>query len=144
MRVQNVVLLRVQTINKTYMKKSLFINICIMLVCGLFIFFSINECVNAFTGVQVLDGCSILSPGQQEALQYVWTAIRIVTPVLLVILITKDMVQAVMAGEEKQIKEAQSNAVKRIIVGIIIMFVPTIVNLILDLMGKGLDTCGIK
>ena len=53
------------------MKKSLFINICIMLVCGLFIFFSINECVNAFTGVQVLDGCSILSPGQQEALQYV-------------------------------------------------------------------------
>ena len=45
---------------------------------------------------------------------------------------------------EKQIKEAQSNAVKRIIVGIITMFVPTIVNLILDLMGKGLDTCGIK
>ena len=73
-----------------------------------------------------------------------WTALRVVTPVLLVILITKDMVQAVMAGEEKQIKEAQSNAVKRIIVGIIIMFVPTIVNLILDLMGKGLDTCGIK
>ena len=73
-----------------------------------------------------------------------WTALRAVTPVLLVVLITKDMVQAVMAGEEKQIKEAQSNAVKRIIVGIIIMFVPTIVNLILDLMGKGLDTCGIK
>ena len=55
-----------------------------------------------------------------------------------------DLGKAVMAGEEKQIKEAQSNAVKRIIVGIIIMFVPTIVNLILDLMGKGLDTCGIK
>ena len=67
------------------MKKSLFINICIMLVCGLFIFFSINECVNAFSGVQVLDGCSILSPGQQEALQYVWTAIRIVTPVYLLL-----------------------------------------------------------
>lgn len=41
-----------------------------------------------------------------------WTALRVVTPVLLVVLITKDMVQAVMAGEEKQIKEAQSNAVK--------------------------------
>jgi hypothetical protein len=115
-----------------------------MLVCGLFIFFSINECVNAFSGVQVLDGCSVLSPGQQEALQYVWTAIRVVTPILLVVLITKDMVQAVMAGEEKQMKEAQSNAIKRIVIGIIIMFVPTIVNLILDLMGKGLDTCGIK
>lgn len=106
--------------------------------------FSINECVNAFSGVQVLDGCSVLSPNQQKVLQSVWTALRVVTPVLLVVLITKDMVQAVMAGEEKQIKEAQSNAVKRIIVGIIIMFVPTIVNLILDLMGKGLDTCGIK
>ena len=92
----------------------------------------------------VLDGCSVLSPGQQEALQYVWTAIRVVTPILLVVLITKDMVQAVMAGEEKQMKEAQSNAIKRIVIGIIIMFVPTIVNLILDLMGKGLDTCGIK
>lgn len=126
------------------MKKSLFINICIMLVCGLFIFFSVNECVNAFSSVQILDGCSVLSPNQQKVLQSVWTALRVVTPVLLVVLITKDMVQAVMAGEEKQIKEAQSNAVKRIIVGIIIMFVPTIVNLILDLIGKGLDTCGIK
>lgn len=128
------------------MKKSLFINICIMLVCGLFIFFSVSECVNALTGVQLLtsDGCSILSSDQKEALQYVWTALRIVTPVLLVVLIMKDMLQAVTAGDEKKIKEAQSNAIKRIVVGVIIMFVPTIVNLILDLMGGNLDTCGIK
>ena len=115
-----------------------------MLVCGLFIFFSVNECVNAFSSVQVLDGCSVLSPNQQKDLQLAWTALWVVTPVLLVVLITKDMLQAVIAGEEKQIKEAQSRAIKRIIVGVIIMFVPTIVNLILDLMGKGLDTCGIK
>ena len=70
--------------------------------------------------------------------------IKIVIPIIIVILAMLDLGKAVMAGEEKQIKEAQSNAVKRIIVGIIIMFVPTIVNLILDLMGKGLDTCGIK
>lgn len=126
------------------MKKSLFINICIMLVCGLFIFFSVSECVNAFSNVQVLDGCSVLSENQRNDLQLVWTALRIVTPVLLVVLIMKDMIQAVTAGEEKQIKEAQSNAIKRIIVGIIIMFVPTIVNLILDLIGNNLDTCGIK
>ena len=70
--------------------------------------------------------------------------IKIVIPIIIVILAMLDLGKAVMAGEEKQIKEAQSRAVKRIIVGIIIMFVPTIVNLILDLMGKGLDTCGIK
>ena len=70
--------------------------------------------------------------------------IKIVIPIIIVVLAMLDLGKAVMAGEEKQIKEAQSNAVKRIIVGIIIMFVPTIVNLILDLMGKGLDTCGIK
>lgn len=126
------------------MKKSLFINICIMLVCGLFIFFSVNECVNAFSNVQVLDDCSVLSENQRNDLQLVWTALRVVTPVLLVVLIMKDMLQAVTAGDEKKIKEAQSNAIKRIIVGIIIMFVPTIVNLILDLIGNNLDTCGIK
>ncbi len=126
------------------MKKSLFINICIMLVCGLFIFFSVSECVNAFSNVQVLDDCSVLSENQRNDLQLVWTALRVVTPVLLVVLIMKDMLQAVTAGDEKKIKEAQSNAIKRIIVGIIIMFVPTIVNLILDLMGNNLDTCGIK
>ena len=70
--------------------------------------------------------------------------IKIVIPIIIVVLAMLDLGKAVMAGEEKQIKEAQSNAIKRIIVGIIIMFVPTIVNLILDLIGNNLDTCGIK
>lgn len=76
-------------------------------------------------------------------LQNVFTGIQIATPVLLLILISADMLRAVTSGKDEDMKKAQGNAVKRIIVGVIIFFIPTIVNLILNLIGSSAGTCGI-
>lgn len=84
--------------------------------------------------VQMLDFCS-------ETVQ-IWTVvgtviniIKIVIPIIIVILAMLDLGKAVMAGEEKQIKEAQGMLVKRLIYGVVIFFVVTIVQVVFNLIG---------
>ena len=61
--------------------------------------------------------------------------IRIVIPVLIILLGTLDLGKAVMAGEDKKIKEAQKTFIKRIIYGVAIFFIFTIVEVIFGLLG---------
>ena len=53
--------------------------------------------------------------------------ILIVIPVIIVLLGTLDLGKAVMAGEDKEIKEAQKMFVKRLIYGVVIFFIPYLV-----------------
>lgn len=61
--------------------------------------------------------------------------IRIVIPVIIILLGTLDLGKAVMAGEDKKIKEAQKTFLKRIIYGVAIFFMFTIVEVIFGLLG---------
>ncbi len=125
------------------MKRNKKMNIILTLMISLMFFICSSEIVLAQSNLFVLDDCSILSAEQSKFLQYIFVAIRVATPSLVLILIIKDFVQAVAAQKDDDIKKAQAAAIKRLIIGVIIMFVPTIVNLILDLMGQGLSTCGL-
>jgi len=53
---------------------------------------------------------------------------KIVIPIIIVLLAILDLGKAVMAGEEKEIKEAQKMLIKRIIYGVVIFFVVTLVQ----------------
>jgi hypothetical protein len=53
--------------------------------------------------------------------------ILIVIPIIIVLMGTFDLGKAVMAGEDKEIKEAQKMFVKRLVYGVIIFFIPYIV-----------------
>lgn len=66
---------------------------------------------------------------------YLFKGIQIAVPVLLVLLIIKDMVTAVAANDDKEMKKAQSNAVKRIIAAVLIVLLPLLIQLILNLFG---------
>lgn len=59
--------------------------------------------------------------------------LQIVVPIALILLGTIDMGKAVIAGDEKKMKEAQKPFVKRIISAIIVFCIPFIVNLIMNL-----------
>ncbi len=61
--------------------------------------------------------------------------IRIAIPILIVLLGTLDLGKAVIAGEDKKIKEAQKTFIMRIIYGIAIFFVFPIVEVIFGLLG---------
>ncbi len=87
--------------------------------------------------------CSILGDDLQDILNEVFTAIKVCVPILCVVLISIDMLSAVTSGDEKNMKDAQNKAIKRIIIGIVIFFIPTLVNLLLKWIGLASGTCGI-
>lgn len=53
--------------------------------------------------------------------------VLIVIPIIIVLLGTFDLGKAVMAGEDKEIKEAQKMFIKRLVYGVIIFFIPYLV-----------------
>ncbi len=63
--------------------------------------------------------------------------IKIVIPVIIIVLAMLDLGKAVMAGEEKEIQAAQKMLIKRLIYGVVIFFVVTIVQTIFNLIGAG-------
>lgn len=74
--------------------------------------------------------------------------IRIIVPILIILLGSLDFAKAVTAGKEDEMKKAQSTFVKRIIAGILVFFVPVLVNLIMSLAdmvwdGMGLSHCNL-
>ncbi len=105
---------------------------------------------NSNTDEVILDGGADLSCRDEllgkkfaEYLDYAFTAIMIATPFIAIILIIKDLVSAVMAGKDDDMKKAQSTAIKRIIIAVVIELTPVIVNTILNIIGRFTGTCGI-
>lgn len=73
------------------------------------------------------------SPSIRYLINQVLTYVRIIVPILIILLGTLDFAKAVLAGKEDNMKKAQSDFVKRIIAGIAVFFVPTIVDIIMEL-----------
>lgn len=59
--------------------------------------------------------------------------IRIIVPILIIVLGMLDFGKAVLAGKEDNMKKAQSTFIKRLIAGVIVFFVPLLVDLVMDL-----------
>lgn len=59
--------------------------------------------------------------------------IQIAVPILLIVLGSIDIAKAVIAGDEKKIKEAQKPFVKRIVAAVIVFLIPFLVGVIFNL-----------
>ena len=59
--------------------------------------------------------------------------IQIAVPIALILFGTIDMAKAVMAGDEKKMKEAQKPFVKRIISAVIVFLIPYIVTVVIGI-----------
>ena len=71
-------------------------------------------------------------------------AIQIVVPILLVIFGMIDLVKAVVAGKEDEIKKAQSVLIRRLITGVLVFFVVAVVRLLISFTGdfsQGMTDC---
>lgn len=93
----------------------------------------------------------LFSPTFLNTINGYMTGIRILVPIALIAFGMLDFSKAVFAGKEDEMKKAQSTFIKRLIIGIVIFFVPTIVNFILNFMNNiygggifGNGTCGIR
>lgn len=68
--------------------------------------------------------------------------IRIAVPSLLILLCSYDFIAATIADNADKMKKAQQRAVKRIVVGIVIFLLPSLLNALLGLFGD-FSTCGV-
>lgn len=77
--------------------------------------------------------CDMFSPELREIINQVMNIVRIAIPLLLIGLITLDFAKATFAADDKAIAKSKKNAITRIIIAVVIFFVPTILNLIFDI-----------
>ena len=87
--------------------------------------------------------CKYLGEQTTEVLKDIYTAIRIAVPALVILLCSVDMLKAVIAQDDKEMQTALSRTIKRVIIGLAIFFIPTVLDVILDLVGIVDGTCSI-
>jgi len=78
------------------------------------------------------EGCALISSELWEEINNILDIIRIAVPVLLIVLGMMDFSRAIISNDEKALKEAQSIFVKRLIAGVVIFFLPVMLNLLLS------------
>ena len=71
-----------------------------------------------------------------DIIKSVLTIIKIGIPIILILMGTIDLGKAVLASDDKAIKESTSKLVKRIIAAVAVFFVATIVELIMTILSK--------
>lgn len=112
-------------------------------------------CFISFLGIdsamaaEYTTGCGILGPKMVGILSWFVKVIRLGVPVLVIILGMIDFLRILFSGEDKVYKDAFVKFVKRLIIGVVIIFVPYIIQLAVKLSGiesqYGIDDfyCGI-
>lgn len=79
--------------------------------------------------------CAIFGEKTTDLLQWIIDLIQIAVPVIIIIMTIVDFVGVAVSGEEKNFKAAGSKLVKRLIVGITIIFLPMLLAFIIDFSG---------
>lgn len=68
-------------------------------------------------------------------IQELYKYLKILVPMIIILMGTLDFIKVVTIGKEEDMKKAQSNFIKRIVVGIVFFIVPVLVSVILKISG---------
>lgn len=79
------------------------------------------------------EGCELIGDTIRKYINDAMSYIRIGVPILLIGLIIFDFSSAIFADSDDKMKKAQGRVFKRIIIAIIIFFVPTLINLLFNI-----------
>lgn len=79
-----------------------------------------------------------------EIVKSALTIIQIAVPILLIVMGSIDLMKAVMAGKEDEIKKAQTTFMKRCIAAVVVFLIPLIVSLIMGLFPAGVTDSGVE
>ncbi len=87
-----------------------------------------------FDPIEVND-CSKVDPQLTSSLGTGLGIVKILVPALLMIFGGFDFAQAVFAADENGIKKAQSKFIKRLIIAVVIFFIPGLLKIIMEILG---------
>ena len=88
--------------------------------------------------------CGIFGGEFGRVLKIVLSFVRFLVPIIIIGLTIVDFIKATTAHDESLIKQAANKVVKRMIIGVIIFVLPTILEFVLALADIEYGTCGIK
>ena len=84
--------------------------------------------------INILDSTDLCTSSTGQRLfgfiGYLLTFIQIAVPIILILMGTFDFVRAIISQKDDEIKKSQSRFIKRIIIGVVIFFIPLIVKFI--------------
>ena len=90
--------------------------------------------INVFADNKTVSCTGVFDPNFIDGInKYVFTPIKWITPVALLILTSIDFAGVVLSGDKKGMDKAKNNFLKRAVAAIIIFLAPLILNLILSL-----------
>lgn len=110
--------------------------------------FQSHTCQEEGIGDVIEYSCEELIDGElRDIINDVMGIIRIVVPIMLIGLITYDFAMAVLSGADDKVSKLRTRAIKRIVIAVVIFFVPTFINLVFNMVnevwGTTFSTCGI-
>jgi len=103
--------------------------------------------------IKVVDeSCTgILDPELVDIINEIFNWVKIIVPILLIVLSVVDYSKAVLSAEKDELQQTTKKLTKRIVIAIIIFFVPTIIHLFVNIYNNvspipltDLPDCGIK
>ena len=80
-------------------------------------------------------GCEIFGDTLVDVIRQIYGYFKWIIPVLIVVLSMLDFVKVVGTGKDDDFKKAQSNLLKRVVLGIIFFIVPTLISLVINFSG---------
>lgn len=113
------------------MKKRHFIYV----ILGALMMFTTITNVNA---VEEFYFCNADSVRAFKVIGYIITTIKIIAPLCIIILASIDFFRAIMSNDEKAISVSAKSFIRRLIAGIIIFLIPTIVSAVLDVLSPSI------
>ena len=84
--------------------------------------------------IGALDPCGGLLPIIKVLRKGLFWILYLIMPIVLIVLITLDIAKAVIASDEKEVKQAQGRLIKRFIYAALVFFVPMLVTAVMGLL----------
>lgn len=81
------------------------------------------------------DVCSIFSGTLGDIVRGLISWIKLLIPIVIIVLGIMDAVSVVVSGEDKKMKEVFSRFLKRMIAGLLIIFIPSLISFLVNLSG---------
>ena len=79
-----------------------------------------------------------------ELVQEAFTFIKILTPILVGVLSLIDYIKAITSSNDDEVKKATQRTIKRLVIGILLFFLPFLLDLLFDIFGlTDVSRCGI-
>lgn len=86
-----------------------------------------------YVDIEYSSGCGILGPRTQKRLKWLYNALRVLAPTLLIIFSITGFLGAVFSGEEKNLETAKRNFAIRLVITAILILAPFVIKFFINL-----------